>query len=520
MRVLLVWFLLVLCSIISSDCYARGAAPLPQRYALYADFDNKALGQPIGNRGATFGEPIVLSDLDTSVIETTPGHNVLRVSNNLSSTAARRLRWEMMGNAEIIVGEVNMSFDLKPSALDRYSILVRESSGSSKSFLTLTLTPAGTLTASDESGTIGQINYTANAPMHFELVFDMDTRTSRMTVNGSTIFNLRAFGINDRGIGRLFVGYGSGSNGSSFDLDNLSISAPLPFPVALEADFEDKTAGLPIGLGGAVVHEPVTNTATSQKVRWQFLDNLEVRTGLAIMDFDISMPTIDKYGVSLREKDTSAQAFMTLQHQSDGLLRLSDANGTVFSSGVTYVANRVYQYRVVLDLDAGIYNVFRDGIPLARERAHGVTATGLGAILFGISNGAQLSAHVQMDSLRVSLSKAAEISSDIEFLEEVTTAFEDQPVTPAIKVGVVNILDQPVPDGTVVTLEIASGGPPGETLIGATETTTAGVATFAALEFDSQGTYRLVARSLDVAKLGSVDIVVGPSDIIFSNGFD
>ena len=84
----------------------------------------------------------------------------------------------------------------------------------------------------------------------------------------------------------------------------------------------------------------------------------------------------------------------------------------------------------------------------------------------------------------------------------------------------VNILDQPVPDGTVVTLEIASGGPPGETLIGATETTTAGVATFAALEFDSQGTYRLVARSLDVAKLGSVDIVVGPSDIIFSNGFD
>ncbi len=544
MRVLLVWFLLVLCSIISSDCYARGAAPLPQRYALYADFDNKALGQPIGNRGATFGEPIVLSDLDTSVIETTPGHNVLRVSNNLSSTAARRLRWEMMGNAEIIVGEVNMSFDLKPSALDRYSILVRESSGSSKSFLTLTLTPAGTLTASDESGTIGQINYTANAPMHFELVFDMDTRTSRMTVNGSTIFNLRAFGINDRGIGRLFVGYGSGSNGSSFDLDNLSISAPLPFPVALEADFEDKTAGLPIGLGGAVVHEPVTkdasvsaivleaapgvniidisstNTATSQKVRWQFLDNLEVRTGLAIMDFDISMPTIDKYGVSLREKDTSAQAFMTLQHQSDGLLRLSDANGTVFSSGVTYVANRVYQYRVVLDLDAGIYNVFRDGIPLARERAHGVTATGLGAILFSISNGAQLSAHVQMDSLRVSLSKAAEISSDIEFLEEVTTAFEDQPVTPAIKVGVVNILDQPVPDGTVVTLEIASGGPPGETLIGATETTTAGVATFAALEFDSQGTYRLVARSLDVAKLGSVDIVVGPSDIIFSNGFD
>ncbi len=544
MRVSLVSLLLVVCSIISFNGYARGNDPLPQRYALYADFDDKALGQPIGNRGATFGEPIYLSDLDTSVIEVTPGHNQLRVSNDLGSNAARRLRWEMMGNAEIIAGEVKMSFDLTPSALDRYSILVRESSGSSRSFLTLTLGLGGTITAIDENGMIGQLNYTANAPMHFEMVFDMDARTSSMTVNGNTMFNLRAFGIADRGIGRLLVGYTNGSNGSSFDLDNLKISAPLPFPVALEADFDDKTVGLPIGLGGAAVHEPVskdleiqaivleeapgvnildiasTNNASAPGVRWQFLDNLEVRTGLAIMDFDILMTTRDNYAVYLRERDTAAQSFMTLQFDSDGLMRLSDANGAVFSGGITYVANRVYQYRLVFDLDAGIYNVFRDGIPLARERAHGVTTRGLGAILYSISNDAQLSAHLQMDSLRISLSKAAEISSDIEFLEEVTSAFEDQPVTPAIKVGVVNILDQPVPDGTAVTLEIASGGPPGETLIGATETTTAGVATFAALEFDSQGTYRLVARSLDATKIGNVDIIVGPRDEIFSNGFD
>lgn len=523
----------------------RGRCPPPQRYALYADFDNKAVGQPIGNRGATFGEPIYLSNLDSSVIEVTQGHNLLRVSNDLGSNDARRLRWEMMGNAEIIAGEVKMSFDLTPSALDRYSILVRESSGSSRSFLTLTLGSGGTLSAADESGTIGQINYTANVPMHFEMVFDMDARTSSMTVNGNTMFNLRAFGIADRGIGRLFVGYTNGSNGSPFDLDNLMISAPLPFPVALEADFEDKTAGLPISLGGAAVHEPVskdleieaivlealpgvnildiasTNNATAPNLRWQFLDNLEVRTGVAIVDFDLSMTTIDNYGLYLRERDTSAQSFMTLQFQSDGVLRVNDANGTVLSGGVTYVANHVYQFRVVFDLDAGIYNLFRDGIPLVRERAHGVTARGLGAILYSISNDSQLSAHMQMDSLRVILSKAAEIPSDIEFLREVPIAFEDQPVTPAIKVGVVNILDQPVPDGTLVTLEIATGtGPPGETLGGATETTTGGVAKFAALEFDSQGTYRLIARSLDAAKIGSVDIVVGPQDSIFSNGFD
>ncbi|MEO5560342.1 MAG: hypothetical protein ABIO49_10725 [Dokdonella sp.] len=414
---------------------------------MYVYFDNKAVGEPIGNRGATFGEPVYLSNLDSSVIEVTPGHNLLRVSNDLGSNDARRLRWEMMGNAEVIVGEVKISFDLTPSALDRFSILVRESSGSSRSFLTLTLGSGGTLSAADESGPIGQINYTANVLMHFEMVFDMDARTSSMTVNGNTMFNLRTFGIADRGIGRLFFGYTNGSNGRPFDLDNVRISAPLPFPVALEAGFEDKIAGLPISLGGAAVHEPVskdleieaivlealpgvnildiasTNNATAPNLRWQFLDNLEVRTGVAIVDFDLSMTTIDNYALYLRERDTAAQSFMTLQFQSDGVLRLNDANGTVFSGGVTYVANRVYQYRLVFHLDAGIYNVFRDGIPLARERSHGVSARGLGSILYSISNGALPSAHLQLDSLRVSLSKAAEISSDIEFLHEATTAF-------------------------------------------------------------------------------------------------
>lgn len=544
MRVLPVSLLLLVCSIISFNCIA-GVVVLPSRYALYADFDNKAVGQPIGIRGATFGEPIVLSDLGTSVVETTPGHNVLRVSNDLSSTGARRLRWEIMGNAEIVAGEVKMTFDLKPSALDRYSILVRESSGSAKSFLSLTLTPAGIMSASDENGVIGQINYTANVAMHFELVFDMDTRTSRMTVNGTTVFSLRAFGINDRGIGRLLVGYGSGSSGSSFDLDNLTISASLPFPVALEAGFEDKTAGLPIGLGGAVVHEPVTkgskieaivieaapgvnildisstSSATAQTVRWQFLRNLEVRTGLAILDFDISLATIDKYRVSLRERDTSSQSFMNLEFQADGTVALSDANGSVFSSGVTYVANRVYQFRVVLDLDAGIYNVFRDGIPLARERAHGVTARGFAAVLYTIINGAQPSAHLQMDSLRISLSKAEDISSDLEFLQDANSAVVNQPAAPAILIGVVNIINGPVPDGTLVTLSIAPGtGPSGALIGGASATTISGLATFPAVTFDMPGIYRLIATSLDASELRNRDLPVLPSDVLFADGFD
>lgn len=545
MRLLLVCVLLILGFLGSSESRAGVVVGVPERPALYADFDNKVAGQPIGSRGSTYGEPKNLGSLDATVVEISPGQNLLRVSNDLSSASARRMTWPLMGDAEITEGVVKISFDLTPSALDNYGVLVRESVSSSRSFMTIALNPAGLISVSDAAGLIMQFAYAANVPLHFELSFDMDAVESSLTVNGSSIFSGRSFGITDRGVGRVLIGYASGSSGTPFDLDNLKISGPLPFPVALEADFEDKTAGLPIGTGGAAVHEPFakdsamdaivvevapgvkildmssTNTSIAWSLRWQFLDSLEVRSGLYIMDFDMLTETRDRYRVSLREPSFSTNNFMNLDFRVDGTMQLLDATGNAFLTGVTYEENRVYQYRIIHNLDAGIYDIFRDGIPLIRERSHGIATRGIGAFLNTILDGAQSSAHMQIDSLRVSLSKGAEISADLEFLQEASTAIENQPVTPAIVVGVVNILDQPVPDGTVVTLEIASGsGPPGAALNGSGTTTTAGVATFAALKFDMPGTYRLVARSLDAIRLGSVDIVVEQNDVLFANGFE
>lgn len=544
MRLLLVAMLLSL-GLIGSNESRAGMMVVPERPALYAGFDNKVAGQLIDSRGPTYGEPENLGNLDADVVEISPGQNLLRVSNDLSSSGTRRMHWPMMGNAEISEGVVKISFDLTLSALDKYSVLIRESVSSSRSFMSIAFNPTGQIYVSDAAGNIAQFTYVVNVPLHFELTFDMDTVKSSLTVNGSSFFAGRSFGITDRGVGRILIGYASGSSGSSFDLDNLKISGPLPFPVALEANFEDKAVGLPIGDGGAVAHEPMsispdmdaivveaapgvnildmasTNTSGTQVARWQFVDNLEVRTGLYVLDFDMAMETRDRYRVALRERTSSSQTFMNLQFQQNGTIAVSDANGTELFVGVDYDAGRVYQYRVIFDLDAGLYDIFRDGEPLIRERAHGITERGIGGTLFSVDNGAQASAHLQIDSLRVSLSKGAGISSDLEFLQEATTAIENQPVTPAIKVGVVNILDQPVPDGTLVTLEIASGsGPPGATLGGSDATTTAGIATFSALTFDTPGTYFVVARSLDAAKIGNVEIVVAQSDVLFANGFE
>jgi len=346
MRVLLVLLLVVVCSLSSYECLAGGVVVLPPRYALYADFDNKPTGQPLGIRGATFGEPTHLGGLGADVVEITPGQNRLRVSNDQSTTAARRMRWQPMGNAEFSTGEVRISFDISTSARDTFSILVRESDGSAKSFANLLFMSSGSIVSTDANGTIATTAnaYAANVPLHIELVFDMDARTSRIVLGATTIATARAFGISDRGIGRVLIGYSAGNSGSAFDIDNLKISGPLPFPVALEADFEDKTPGLPIGTGGAIAHEPTvigsdmdalvgqtspganyldmasTNTAISQSARWQFLDNLEVRSGVCILDFDVLMMTRDRYRVLLRERSSSAQSLMNLAFLTNGTM--------------------------------------------------------------------------------------------------------------------------------------------------------------------------------------------------------
>ncbi len=127
--------------------------------------------------------------------------------------------------------------------------------------------------------------------------------------------------------------------------------------------------------------------------------------------------------------------------------------------------------------------------------------------------GSTSSTHLQLDNLRVLASDAAMIPARLEFLQEATTATTNQAVTPAIEVGVTNVLGDAMIDGTPVSLEIAPGwGPAGATLSGTDATTVSGIATFEA--------YRLAAYSLDATRLSDVDVVVSASDVIFADGFE
>lgn len=267
----------------------------------------------------------------------------------------------------------------------------------------------GTITAFDKSGYIVAANnsYTAGEMQHIKLVFNMYAGTSEMILNGQTLFENRSHGISDRGIGRLNTGYGSSSNGSTFNLDNLLVTTFDDLPLILDVDLEDKALGQPIGTGGAIIDEPVSidpkiisevinagvgNRAlllekhldgVAQTARWEFLNDIEILSGIVSIEMDVEFDSLDGYQITVRENDSSDEHFANLLFFSDGRIVMTDANGTVGDVG-TYVANQLYHIKFNFDLDNGSYTAVIDDEVLVQDRDYGDTNDrGIGPVVTG-----------------------------------------------------------------------------------------------------------------------------------------
>ncbi len=525
---------------------AFAGVPVGPVVQLEADFNNRTPGEVLGAGGAALGEPADLSGLDGEIVESSPGENFLLVTNDLSNTNGRSLRWGLVDNAEITSGVARFAFDFTPAGLERYSLGVRESGGSAFTFLSLAFLTGGTIVASDAAGTISLSSntYSANVTMHVVMSFDMDAGTSELTVNGNTLFSGRAHGIVGRGVGRLLTGYNSSNTGQSFRLDNIRVTATLPLPLVLNADFDTQTVGQPIGTGGAALGEPHSassgtttqivdvgmgnrilqlnaSTGSAQNLRWEFLDNIEVTSGIVAFDFDVLFGVLDQYQILIREAGGSASAFATLRFFSSGAVSLADAGGSAGVSGVSYAANQRYRVRLIFDMDSATYTAMLGNTVLVEDRPHSVvTGRGIGAITTGFQSSAQFGGPIFIDALQVGVSDARNIPGQIGFLVQPTSGFANLPLSPAVEVGVVNVFDQPVGDGVMVGLEILSG-PAGAVLSGAVAPTVAGIARFNGLRVDRPGTYRLSALAGNVVEDSTVNIVVtADTDTLFRNGFD
>jgi len=407
---------------------------------LYANINSKTVGAPIGIGGAALGEPTTLGNLTTVVTQAAPGRRFVRVSNDLSSTTARRLRWQLLDNVNVTQGVLTWSIDFTPTARDSYSILVREATTSASSFVTLSFTGAGSFGASDQNGviTVAPLTYAANARLHVVLRMDLDAATSDVLINGEVLYAGRAHGVVGVGVGSLWIGYAANSGGNAFALDNVQAIHEQRHPVVLDADLEDRPLNMPIGVGGAALGEPIladvglatevvsdgaggrvlkyasTDTATARGLTWQWLSNIEARTGQVVVGLDVRFPQRDQYIFALRESGSNAHDFLSLRTQDDGGLRVFDNNGNLLAQEASYVGGRTYRLRMAFDMDSGTYDVLFDDVVLVAARAHGITnGRGIGRLLTMVSNGAAINMSVNIDNLQVEVSDALELLSPV-----------------------------------------------------------------------------------------------------------
>jgi len=194
--------------------------------------------------------------------------------------------------------------------------------------------------------------------------------------------------------------------------------------VLLLADFDDLPIDEPVGTSGAAAGEPVsvdpaitaivrgTPLATpaleirdnddfsAGYARFQLLGDVEVSAGLLAIDADLYFVEFEGYTIAVREAFSSASSFANVDFSEWGDVSLSDAAGALGPVG-DYETGRVTRLRLLFDLDAGTYDVFLDGQVVVAGRAHGVTGTGIGAVLVGTIHDPDLAGTFLVDDLRV-----------------------------------------------------------------------------------------------------------------------
>ena len=420
-KTLFIIFLLSITTVVLSG------VPVWNYKLLVADFDDKVPGSVIGTGGAAVGEPTEIIALDTEIIEISPGHNVLSVSNDLSSTSARPIRWQFLDNAEITEGLVIINYELTPSALDRYNLQVRESGSSASSFLTVTFDTSGGVSATDSNGAISlnSFSYAAGETQFITAVFDMDAKTSGLYINGTTLFTDRSHGITNRGVGRMNTGFNSSSNGNPFIIDNIRVVTPFELPLILDVDLEDKTLGQPIGTGGAIHGEPVSvspdviteviefdmdnqalqieNDASgiNSSVNWNFLYDSEIPAEGVAIELDVLFNSLDSYLIGVRESSGVLANYLTLRFFPDGSIGASDENGVIGFVG-NYEANQLHRIRMIFDFVDGTYTALIDEELLIQDRSFNlINGGGIGSVFTGFRSDASDGAFFIIDDLQV-----------------------------------------------------------------------------------------------------------------------
>jgi len=204
----------------------------------------------------------------------------------------------------------------------------------------------------------------------------------------------------------------------------------------LAAEFNNKTVDAPIGTGGASAGEPVQVDGTiSATVRstpfatrsleiqdnstccdgyalFEFVDNLEVTEGTLTIATTLWFDQLNGYNLLVREQGGVTKFFTNLFFFGGGTITQGDAQGLVGNIG-TYSTGVPTPIVLRFDLDAGTYDIWINDVPVVIGRGHGITDRGIGSVLLGTRNDADLNGRFHVDDLAVTWDAGYETAYEV-----------------------------------------------------------------------------------------------------------
>jgi len=199
--------------------------------------------------------------------------------------------------------------------------------------------------------------------------------------------------------------------------------------VLLDADFDDKASGKPIGTGGAEEGEPAaleglesavvqdspfpshsleiiedTRTEESGSVRFDLLDSAEINSGIVTIEADLWFSQLASNSMVITEQGDSSYTFCHLFFRSSGLISHYDEyggnNGIVGNYGILSPVS----VSLVFDMNRGTQDVFLDGVHVLNNEYHGITGYGIGSIYFTTYENDGIQSQFSIDNLKVTRS--------------------------------------------------------------------------------------------------------------------
>ena len=486
------------------------ASPLPLETLDSFDFEDQDLGA-IGYGGAEEGQPQSRSstDVTATVIDDGGGGQALEVDN--AGTSSEWLVFQWTDNQNLNSGLVQMRFTLTLPTLDKYRINVRRAGGAADNYATLLLDQFGNIRISRASGTVTLDSYSAGDTLDFVLDFNMEADTLRIRINGTVAEDYTAYSpTSGLGIGRIMFGWSIGSNGDRFELDDVEVRQLAPLLNILDANFDDKTLGEPSETGGASAGEPVTiateldteivsagsgdralevtraSSGGSPLVEWEFLDDTKVDTGSVVADFEITMKDASYLLVRLTDADGDELVRVSTQPTTNPInVRFPD--DIFFGTEIgNYTVDTPFRLRLSCQMDDRVCSVAIDDDWVVVERDFASTTASdfaVASLRTGFTALSSVDDAFVINDLTVEVDPIAGVPSAASFEQQPSDVARLDPIAPTVAVSVVDAFDDPVADGTLVTLETDAGfeivG-----LSGNTATTVDGVASFPDLSAD------------------------------------